>query len=270
MQGGSKGSLLVTGTVAAGVEFAWAGIMFTPGERPMAPANLSSKKQLSFWARGDGGTYQVLLFSESHGYAPARQVFTAAAEWKEYTFALSAFDGMDGHDLMGVAFVGGPKPGKLRLQLDDVRFQWVDCHRARKANSPPGPRRSLVRPRTYEGGMDLQRPDAVRSRLEAFALWMHLKARGVCFELEADPAEWVTDDGRAALDTREVATFRRLIAEVDRLGAEAFDCYADARRVQELPACLPRTRSSLRLQERPPRAHAVHGARERASLPARP
>lgn len=35
----------------------------------------------------------------------------------------SAFDGLDGHDVGGIAFVGGPKPGKVQFQLDDVRLQ---------------------------------------------------------------------------------------------------------------------------------------------------
>jgi imidazolonepropionase-like amidohydrolase len=120
---GSKGSLLVTGEVMNGPPFAWAGVMFSPGDRPMAPADVSSKKALSFFAKGDGQTYQVLLFSEGHGYKPARQAFTAGSHWQELTFPFSAFEGMDGHDLTGIAFVGGPRPGKIRFQLDDVRLQ---------------------------------------------------------------------------------------------------------------------------------------------------
>src|SRR5207247_407229 len=86
---GSKGSLLVTGEVAPGLPHAWAGVMFSPGDGPTAPANLSSKKALSFFAKGDGRTYQVLLFSESHGYVPARRAFLSGPEWKEFTFPLS-------------------------------------------------------------------------------------------------------------------------------------------------------------------------------------
>jgi hypothetical protein len=74
-------------------------------------------------------------------------------------------------------------------------------------------------------------PDAVNDRRDALQLWLHLAGRGVQFELEADPAEWVDVAGRQALGMREIATFRRLVAEVDRLGAITFDCYADAQRV---------------------------------------
>ncbi len=120
---GSKGALLVSGEIAPGLAYAWAGVAFTPGDRPMAPANLSSKSQLHFAAKGDGGTYQVMLFSESRGFAPLSKVFTAGPQWKEYSFAFEDFDRVDGHDLAAIAFVGGPRPGKIQFQLDNVRLK---------------------------------------------------------------------------------------------------------------------------------------------------
>ncbi len=124
--GGASGSahaLEVSGTIAAGLPYAWAGVMFSPGATPMAPANLSSKKTISFWAKGDGKTYRVMLFAQSHGFMPAIQNFAASPQWKQYSFALTAFSGMDGHDLMGVVFAGGPEPGPFRFEIDDVRFE---------------------------------------------------------------------------------------------------------------------------------------------------
>ncbi len=79
--------------------------------------------------------------------------------------------------------------------------------------------------------MRTPRPDAVNDRRDAFQLWRHLVDRGVRFQLEADPAEWLEASGRQALGVKEIATFRRLVAEVDRLGAVTFDCYADAQRL---------------------------------------
>lgn len=75
--------------------------------------------------------------------------------------------------------------------------------------------------------MNLLRPDSITCRRDATRLWLHLLDRGIPFRLEQDPSEW-------GLADREVATLRRLIAEVDRLGAEAFDCYADAEALQSL------------------------------------
>ena len=48
---GSKGSLLISGTIDGKSQYRWAGAMFSPGAFPMSPANLSAKHKLSFWAK---------------------------------------------------------------------------------------------------------------------------------------------------------------------------------------------------------------------------
>jgi hypothetical protein len=80
--------------------------------------------------------------------------------------------------------------------------------------------------------MRTPRPDAINTRPDALQLWAHLLDRGVQFDVEADPAEWCDVEGRQALNVRDIATFRRLVAEVDRLGAVTFECYADAERLR--------------------------------------
>lgn len=119
---GSRGkhSLKVSGEIANGLAFAWGGVMFSPGEQTFAAANLSSKKELTFWVKGDGQKYRVLIFTESGGRIPASQTFVAGQEWKQQTFALSDFNGIDGHDLTAILFVGGPIPGKFDFQIDDL------------------------------------------------------------------------------------------------------------------------------------------------------
>jgi imidazolonepropionase-like amidohydrolase len=120
---GSKGSLLITGEITNDFAYPWAGAMFFPGAAPMQPANLSSKKRITFWAKGDGQTYRIMLFAQSGGSIPPSKSFVAGPEWKEYSFPLSQFSGMDGHDLMGLLFAGGPATGKFAVQIDDVRLQ---------------------------------------------------------------------------------------------------------------------------------------------------
>ena len=120
---GSAKSLEVTGTISPALPYAWGGAMFSPGQQVMGPANLSSKKAIAFWARGDGKTYRVMIFVENKGYTPLMQDFVAGPEWKQYTFPFSAFSGIDGHDLMALMFVGGPQPGPFAFQIDDVRFR---------------------------------------------------------------------------------------------------------------------------------------------------
>jgi hypothetical protein len=122
-QAGSKQALDVSGDIDGGLPFAWAGIMFSPGSQPFAPANLSSKKSLAFWAKGDGKTYRAMLFTQSGGRMPAQQTFTVGPEWKQFTFPLSAFDGTDGHDVTAILFVGGPQAGKFDFQIDDIHLQ---------------------------------------------------------------------------------------------------------------------------------------------------
>jgi hypothetical protein len=120
---GSAKSLEITGTISPALPYAWGGAMFSPGQQMMTPVNLSSKKDVTFWARGDGKTYRVMIFTESKGYTPLMQDFVAGSDWKQYTFPLSAFGGIDGHDLMALMFVGGPQPGPFAFQIDDVRFR---------------------------------------------------------------------------------------------------------------------------------------------------
>jgi hypothetical protein len=112
--------LLITGEISPDLPYAWAGAMFSPGATMMAPANLSSKKEISFWAKGDGKDCRLMLFARSLGFQPAVKSFVVGAEWKRFTFRISEFGGMDGSDLMGILFAGGPAPGRFVLQIDDV------------------------------------------------------------------------------------------------------------------------------------------------------
>ena len=109
----SQHSLEISGEIASGLPFAWAGIMFSPGQQVFTPANLSSKKYLTFWAKGDGHTYRVMIFTESGGRIPSQQTFATGKEWKQYTFPFSAFNGIDGHDLSAILFAGGPGAANL-------------------------------------------------------------------------------------------------------------------------------------------------------------
>ena len=126
VDGGANGtakSLETTGKVAPGLSYGWAGPMFMPGAKPMDPANLSTATSLSFWAKGDGRTYQVMMFSESSGQMPVSVDFTAGVEWKKYTFPFSAFQGVNAHGIQGIAFTAGQPAGSFTLQLDEVSFQ---------------------------------------------------------------------------------------------------------------------------------------------------
>ena len=53
---------------------------------------------------------------------PAMKMFTAGAEWKQYSFPLSAF-GTDGSDLRALLFACGQTPGKFEFELDDLEIR---------------------------------------------------------------------------------------------------------------------------------------------------
>jgi imidazolonepropionase-like amidohydrolase len=119
---GSKGSLLITGTDVTESAQNWAGVMFSPGTSVMAPADLSARKSISFWAKGDGKKYACLIFAQSLGWTPAIRFFATGPEWKEYSFPFKEF-GVDGSDIMGIFIGASGTPGDFALQVDDVRLK---------------------------------------------------------------------------------------------------------------------------------------------------
>ena len=126
VQGGanaSNGALKVTGETVAGGPFTFAGVNFIPGASEQDPVNLSAKKTVSYWAKGDGQGYSVVLLSESNsGQMPVFQNFTAGPEWKNYSFPISAFK-IDGSDLTGLAFIKGMGTGKFEFEIDEVEIK---------------------------------------------------------------------------------------------------------------------------------------------------
>ena len=120
---GTKGALEVTGAIAAGAPYPWAGAMFFPAPTPMSPVNLSRFREIAFWARGDGGEHQLMVFATRLGNIPAAHAFTPGAEWQEFVVPFSALSGLDGSDIRGVLFSAGAKPGPFRFTIDEVRFR---------------------------------------------------------------------------------------------------------------------------------------------------
>ena len=89
---GSRGALEVTGEIVPGASFRWAGVLFYPGSSPADAVNLSSKRTVSFWAKGDGKNYSIAIQTEANaGQVPGMQSFVAGTDWKQYSFPLSSF-----------------------------------------------------------------------------------------------------------------------------------------------------------------------------------
>ncbi|HEY4531007.1 MAG TPA: CIA30 family protein [Luteimonas sp.] len=121
---GTRGALRVSGEIRPGFAFPWAGTMFHPGAQPMQPVDASSRRELVFQARGDGRTYQAMLFSgPSVQGMPAMQPFTAGPEWTEVRIPLSAFAGADPSTLRAVAITAGLPEGGFELFIDQVELR---------------------------------------------------------------------------------------------------------------------------------------------------
>jgi beta-glucosidase len=124
---GTKGALKVSGEVILGGLYPWAGAMFSPGAaapgREPEPVNLSNKKTISFWAKGDGKMYALALLTERNsGQMPAIKLFTAGPEWKQYTFSFASFQ-TDGSDLSALLFAHAQIPGKFEFELDELEIR---------------------------------------------------------------------------------------------------------------------------------------------------
>ena len=117
----SKGALQIEGNIVENA-VAWSGAMFFPGPAPMTPVNLSSKKAISFWAKGDGRSYRVMVYSQTNGYIPKMQSFEAGPEWKKISMPISGF-ATDGHDVMGIFFGAWSSVGPFSLTIDNVRLE---------------------------------------------------------------------------------------------------------------------------------------------------
>ncbi|MCX6577625.1 MAG: amidohydrolase family protein [Candidatus Aminicenantes bacterium] len=119
---GSKGAMQITGEIIPGAAITWAGVLFSPGKTTMAPANISFKKAISFWAKGEGKTFAVMIFSQGMGFVPAAKTFTVGPEWKEYTFSFEEF-GVLSFEIMGIFIGASNDPGKFALTIDNVRLK---------------------------------------------------------------------------------------------------------------------------------------------------
>jgi len=123
---GSKGALKISGEIVpGGGQFAFAGAMFAPGSAPMEPVNLSGKKEISFWAKGDGESYMLVVLTASRSGQngmPAMTQFVAGKEWKQYTFPFSTFQ-TDGSDLSALIFAASQSPGQFAFEIDDVEIK---------------------------------------------------------------------------------------------------------------------------------------------------
>ncbi len=114
-------ALRVHSDIQPGFPYPWAGAMFFAGAQPMKQTDVSSRKSISFRARGDVELV-VMVFAGSLGQIPASKFTRAGADWTEITLPFSDF-GVDGTDLIGILIGGAQKSGKVQFEIDDVKLK---------------------------------------------------------------------------------------------------------------------------------------------------
>jgi hypothetical protein len=120
---GSRHCLALSGEVATGLAYAWSGTIMFPAGKPFEAADLSRGEKITFWAKGDGQTYQILVYTKETGYMPTSQSFTCGAEWREVSFAFKDLPNLDTTQITAIGFTAGPKPGSFSFSIDDIELK---------------------------------------------------------------------------------------------------------------------------------------------------
>ena len=118
------GALVVTGEIAPGLPFPWAGVIWMPGAQPMQPVDFSGREVIRFRTRGDGRQYSVMLFSSVQPAGPPPTVtFIAPEEWTQLEIQLEDFPTATPEIIAGLAFVAQGPVGAYAFEVDEVEVR---------------------------------------------------------------------------------------------------------------------------------------------------
>lgn len=118
----TRSALTITGTVDAGLPYAWAGVTFFPARERYAPTDFTAVDSLVFWSRGDGQRYRIMLLSEGADGSEIRTEvrFVALDMWVRMAIAMNQFRGASLRSVRGISVLAGPAPGPFRVMIDEV------------------------------------------------------------------------------------------------------------------------------------------------------
>ena len=118
------GALVVTGEIAPGAAFPWAGVIWMPGAQPMQPVDFSGREAIRFRTRGDGRQYSVMLISSAEPAGPPPTVtFIAPEEWTQVEIRLEDFPTATPEIIAGLAFVAEGPVGGFSFEVDEVEVR---------------------------------------------------------------------------------------------------------------------------------------------------
>lgn len=115
------GALRLAGTVVQGGFAQWAGIAWTPGERMMAPVDLTSARGITFRIRGNASGPGVMGFSEAGGQQPSLASIEIGEEWREIRVAFEDLPRFDGAGTT-MLLIGAFAPGPFAIEIDDIKL----------------------------------------------------------------------------------------------------------------------------------------------------
>lgn len=121
---GSKGALEITGEVRPGTQYPSAGAFFFPeGPPTQGVMDYTKKKTLSFYARGDGKQYTLLVLSGTPVRMPPLMLgFTAGPEWQKHEFQIADLGAADWQRVRLIGWMQNSQ-GAFQFQLDDIRLE---------------------------------------------------------------------------------------------------------------------------------------------------
>lgn len=118
------GTLVVTGEIASGLGFPWAGVIWMPGAQPMQPVDFSGREAIRFRTRGDGRQYSVMLIGSAEPAGPPPTVtFIAPEEWTQVEIRLEDFPTATPEIIAGLAFVAEGPVGEFSFEVDEVEVR---------------------------------------------------------------------------------------------------------------------------------------------------
>jgi ABC-2 type transport system permease protein len=120
----SRHALEISGRIGDGIQYPFAGTAFFPdGPAEGKIMNFTGRRELAFFARGDGRQYTVVFLGEPPGGIPPMYGFTATAEWQQVRIPLADVLGLDPARVHGIVIGNNGPPGDFRFELDDVQLR---------------------------------------------------------------------------------------------------------------------------------------------------
>jgi membrane-associated protease RseP (regulator of RpoE activity) len=110
-------TLNVSGQVNSGIEYPWAGVAYFPQlSYRMANGDISGSPRVSFWARGDGKAYKLMLFKGDGTFSS--KSFPTTNDWTQVAIPFSEL-ASDGRDVSEILFASST-PGAFHFEISDV------------------------------------------------------------------------------------------------------------------------------------------------------